>query len=769
MIGCSISDAGLVYLRGLTNLKSWALQYTQVTFQGIADREAALTNCSIQSSVNTKEKYNANAAQPADEKRAEIGGKILYLLFLYMLAAGWPQRLPAETTYVYTHFYGWTGEHGSGDGSMDEWENWSPGNVSITGDGVNPPVVMVLPPLDGDALTIERHDGLHTVSGASLTLPHSPLDIQFGGALNGGSFDVGLIGVSNATDENTGEPLPLTLSGTTLQAESQFGISVTAGFGAGKINLNSVTLRAQSIDLLGGTLFAGPDDPLAEITFSNSLVIATASGDGRLKFVTGAGHWKLNLNADTVLLADMLDIGTAPSEGRLELNGDGTGFILSPLTRIAVDPQSIVRLDVHSKTPAFSPTSNVDIGEFGKAYVTIDNQGSMDTSTTKVGVSDGSLGQINLDHASWTTKDVFLGNLGTATVMADHDSTFASANVVLGAEQSPNVSMVTLDHASKWNISGNLVVGDKGSGQLNVKNGSIVDAMQDIVLGKMHGSHGIIKLVGPAAKLQLAESAKLTIGSEGQGELNLSEGGKYTSSGPTILGSVDGGTGIVTIDGENSLWTVNGDLYIGDHGTGRVEIKNGGKLSATGNSIRLGSQEGGDGTLLLDGATSTLDFTGELAPGHFRKGAVQVHGGASFTTQDMTLGSLEGSEGKLEVINTNSTFKTTGNLTVGEEGRGEINVSVFGKLMTGGNAVFGAEASSGSADNANAALVSGQGSEWTIAGDLTAGKRGAAVITVDDSAKLKVTGNATLAAEATQRLKSTYRETRLLCSTSVEA
>ena len=65
--GCNISDAGLVYLRGLTYLKSLDLLNTQVTFQGIADLEATLPNCSIQSSVNSRVKTNANASQSMDE------------------------------------------------------------------------------------------------------------------------------------------------------------------------------------------------------------------------------------------------------------------------------------------------------------------------------------------------------------------------------------------------------------------------------------------------------------------------------------------------------------------------------------------------------------------------------------------------------------------------------------------------------------------------------------------------------------------------------
>jgi hypothetical protein len=51
LVGCEITDHGLPQLHELTTLKTLNLQNTKVTFDGIADLEAALPNCSIQSSV----------------------------------------------------------------------------------------------------------------------------------------------------------------------------------------------------------------------------------------------------------------------------------------------------------------------------------------------------------------------------------------------------------------------------------------------------------------------------------------------------------------------------------------------------------------------------------------------------------------------------------------------------------------------------------------------------------------------------------------------
>ena len=46
-VGSQITDAGLVHLKGLSSLQTLDLRFTQITDQGIADLKKALPNCKI--------------------------------------------------------------------------------------------------------------------------------------------------------------------------------------------------------------------------------------------------------------------------------------------------------------------------------------------------------------------------------------------------------------------------------------------------------------------------------------------------------------------------------------------------------------------------------------------------------------------------------------------------------------------------------------------------------------------------------------------------
>ena len=51
------------------------------------------------------------------------------------------------------------------------------------------------------------------------------------------------------------------------------------------------------------------------------------------------------------------------------------------------------------------------------------------------------------------------------------------------------------------------------------------------------------------------------------------------------IGYQSGSTGVATVDGVGSTWTNNGSLYVGNSGTGTLNIAAGGAVAATGVSI----------------------------------------------------------------------------------------------------------------------------------------------------------------------------------------
>lgn len=822
-------------------------------------------------------------------------GRLLFL-FAILLAAPFAQ-LRAETVYFYDRIYLWTGQDGTGSGSTSQWtDNWSLGNYSITGDGVNPPVLERFEPDDGpNTLRFHYYDNPVSISAGSHSYANTFAEFEIGGTVSGGAFNLAAIQIRTTGNPETGTPYALTFSGTSLESSSSIGIANTQS----QLNFSGATVAGKTIGLTGYwyTEFpvTGGDRPTTNLI--NSLIKAQASGAGLLT-ISGGSNAAMGVGNDTVLnltgsviLADKILIGTpgvtSPTEMVLGLKGDEASFIVSPNVTIASTEHEIVSVNLDGSAPKFGPTSIVNIGGSGQAYVTVRNDATFDSATTHLGLQNSGWGQIDLHHAKWTSKDAFIGELGLGLVFADDHSTLTSENVTIGNEMSPHTSIASLDHDSTWTIGKNLHVGERGKAELNVRNGSSINVTQeilagveenslgtieitstapftahttfelgrkgtgimnirsggkvtaesdlilgkekqgvgtievdgggtelhttkklyigngqsgymgndtngqgtmtirnggkliadeDVVLGLNGKSRGVLNLIGASASLQLAESAVLTIGKSGVGELNLMQGATFTSMGEVKLGELDGSDGTVRIDGQNSHWNVQGkltigdktrghvevvnkgkltapaeelqlgnqpesngklvvdgdgtevnvggNLYIGQRGKGEVEINNKGKLTVPGVGVFIGTQAQGDGSLTIDGDGSLLDFNGRLVVADFGKGNVSLKNGADLSTGDFTLGYFADSEGTLEVLGGTgfTSFIATGDMIAGQSGRGIVRVESAGSLTVQGNLTLGESANSGSSEAPNRVTVAGKDSVLSVQGNLIIGK-----------------------------------------------
>src|SRR5262249_1344561 len=124
----------------------------------------------------------------------------------------------------------------------------------------------------------------------------------------------------------------------------------------------------------------------------------------------------------------------------------------------------------------------------------------------------------------------------------------------------------------------------------------------------------------------------LVIGQSGTGTLNITGGGRASN----VTGYVGAtGTGTVTVSGSSSdsdasAWLNSRDLYVGDEGTGTLNILNGGTVS---NAIGLiGNQAGGNGTVIVSGTNgnglaSTWTSAAQINIGYSGTGSLLVQGG----------------------------------------------------------------------------------------------------------------------------------------------
>ncbi len=295
------------------------------------------------------------------------------------------------------------------------------------------------------------------------------------------------------------------------------------------------------------------------------------------------------------------------------------------------------------------------------------------------------------------------------------------------------VATATVQNHGDLNISGTLTLGDQstGSGTLTVQADGTVES-GDATLGNQAGATGFANVSN--INTLWTVDGDLTIGNSGQGTLTLSNNGEVVTTGAGILGSQAGSTGSATITDAGTEWQINGDLKVGDKGNATMQVENGGYVSLAGNlDIADG---GGTSTLTLDGANSRMIAGGtSVTIGGQGDGTLMVQNAADavFSGASVSLGEKSSGTGTLTVEGSN-TIMSTGSLTIGGYGTGTVNVQDSAALSTATNISLGEQASGIGTATIDSASV-------TDAGTLTVGGYGTGTMSIQNSGSLTVQGN----------------------------
>ncbi len=141
----------------------------------------------------------------------------------------------------------------------------------------------------------------------------------------------------------------------------------------------------------------------------------------------------------------------------------------------------------------------------------------------------------------------------------------------------------------------------------------------------------------------------LRVGNNGDGILNITQGGEVHNDGWGVLGHGQNASGFVTVDGKGSAWSSTGFLLVGQAGKGTLEIKNGGTVTS---SIGvLGDGPGARGTVTVDGSGSSWTAPG-VRVGHNVGGIGELtltDGGRLDLSDDLHIGFSSNSTGTVEL------------------------------------------------------------------------------------------------------------------------
>ncbi|MCL2790875.1 MAG: autotransporter-associated beta strand repeat-containing protein, partial [Desulfobulbus sp.] len=327
-------------------------------------------------------------------------------------------------------------------------------------------------------------------------------------------------------------------------------------------------------------------------------------------------------------------------------------------------------------------------------------------------------------------------------------STVCASLIALLSEASPGRAVVTIDNGqtvdvrgdqtgnqtSPWDIGDQLLVGDSTTGSLNILGGgSVSNNLTNI--GNQSGSTGEVTVSGAGSKWKT--SSDLTIGRYGTGTLSIEDGGAVTSY-HGLIGSQAGGTGTVNVDGPDSKWTITDGLTIGVYtqGDGTLNITNGGTVSTSANTtaLAIGNGSGSTGTVNVDGPGSTLNINGPSVVARSGTGTLNITNGGTVSATYNTIVALDkGSSGTVNVDGPGSAWTISGYLVVGYQGTGSLSITNGGAVSNGTGYISSEGGSTGTV------TVDGAGSTWTNDGFLFVGSLGNGSLTIANGGVVSAT------------------------------
>ena len=295
-------------------------------------------------------------------------------------------------------------------------------------------------------------------------------------------------------------------------------------------------------------------------------------------------------------------------------------------------------------------------------------------------------------------------------------------------------------------------IGFFGTGELNVLSGGEVTYGGPVLLGQRPSGSGTINVIGTTSHFD-SSSSELKIGFEGTGELNVESGGVVKSKHGNLGVSV-GSAGTATITGAGSHWNVTSNsLIVGSRGTGELNILDGGKVTFDDPGFStIGLNNGSIGTVNVEGAGSQWVNTTIYDIGTHGTGILNIRDGGFVSIGNTTLGDRSDGSGTVNVTGVDSHLRVP-LLIIGELGSGKLNVESGGKVEATSSTTHNIIGSG--LDSTGMAIVTGANSQWTSAGDLHVGHGGPGELQVLDGAvvsnkigkigvKLGSTGKATV-------------------------
>ena len=362
-------------------------------------------------------------------------------------------------------------------------------------------------------------------------------------------------------------------------------------------------------------------------------------------------------------------------------------------------------------------------------------------------------GEVNVDGDGSTctsNNDLYVGYKGDGTLDITNDGAVSNSTGYIG-HFNGSMGEVAVDGANSiWTNNNDLYVGYSGAGTLNITNAATVSNSTGYIGYGSHSS-GVVTVDGAGSTW--TNSGELFIGVDGyhdysSGTLNITNGGTVSNStGHIGFENESTGTCVVTVDGTNSTWTNDGNLYISYQGNNTLNITNGGTVSNDIGYIGRYSDSPSVSAILLDSAIvvnvdgegSTWTNSGDLYVGYYSgnphvshcgDGTLNITNGGTVSNSSSYIGYYSDSTGKVTVDGAGSTWTNSESLRIGYYGAGTLNIT---NAATVSNSIGYIGYYS---DSTGEIIIDGGDSALNQTGDIHIGYYGAGMVTIQNGAKL---------------------------------
>ena len=504
---------------------------------------------------------------------------------------------------------------------------------------------------DNATLTLGTSGGIFNPDRPLHLTVGNDLDVQNGATLNvrfGSDATTHRLNVASGGQVNViGSGSALTNDTFLTVGTSVSGVAAMTIQNGGTV-FNNVSYVGGSAESTGTVTVTGTDS-----TWANSGWIVVGAGIGQMSVQDGG-----SVTSTTGTLG-----WTVGSNGTVGVSGAGSTWTMSDFLRV---------------------------GESGTGQLTISAGGSVSNVLGVLGLNSGSSGAATVTGAgsTWSTSgELTIGNAGAGTLIIESGGEVSNTDGYIGRQASSAGMVNVAGTESTWTNSGNVHVGyglNSTGNTLSIGDGGSVSNNAAFIATSI-GSSGTATVTGIGSTWA---NEQLIVGNLGHGTLLVENGGHVSSNFSGIASgsgsSLSVGDAIVT--GTGSVWNANGTFVIGGLGMATLSIEADGQV-ATNQSGIIGSGASSTGIVTVTGIGSAWSISGSLDVGSSGRGTLNIQNGAAVSNMHASIARNAGSNGNVTVSGAGSTWSNSGRLGVGGNvvvgaagGTGTLNIGPGGTV-----------------------------------------------------------------------------------------